>query len=207
MAERVSPDHPGFQKTFLRFYLRKGIVPWISFKRNPYRRAFFERYKWVSQYSSNADVLDVPCGMGWGTSLIKNTKSLTGVDIDSGSVEEAKSRYSNHATFRVGSMSGLDFADETFDLVVCLEGIEHVSKEIARDFVAESYRVLRPGGKLLVTSPHTESGEHSGNPYHIHEYQTEELRTVLREKYKVDQPISRSVSNLIVDFFCCEKST
>jgi ubiquinone/menaquinone biosynthesis C-methylase UbiE len=195
MAERISPDDPGFKKTFLRFYLRKGIIPWLSFKRNPYRQAFFARYEWVNQYSKDADVLDIPCGMGWGTSLIKHTKSLTGVDIDEASVEEAKQRYAKHATFQVGSMTGLDFPDETFDLVVCLEGIEHVSKEIAKSFVDESCRVLRPGGKLLVTSPHTQSGEHSGNPYHIHEYQTEELSAVLRQNYEVARPHSRSVSN------------
>ena len=205
MAERISPDHPGFRRTFLTFQLRKGFIPWICTKRNPFRTAFFKRYAWVSKYSKNAEVLDVPCGMGWGTSLIKGTKSVVGIDIDKESIEQANSLYADSATFQEGSMSQLEFENESFDLVVCLEGIEHVSKDIAMSFIDESFRVLKSGGKLLVSSPHTESGEHSGNPYHIHEYQTEEMKEVLKRRFEIIEHNSSHVSNLIVDFFACQK--
>jgi SAM-dependent methyltransferase len=45
----------------------------------------------------------------------------------------------------------LDFADATFDVVVCLEVIEHVGDPIA--LLAEIARVLKPGGRVLLTCP------------------------------------------------------
>jgi ubiquinone/menaquinone biosynthesis C-methylase UbiE len=73
-------------------------------------------------------------------------------------------------------MSRLEFPDCSFDIVACLEGIEHVSIEVGAKFLREAYRILRPGGQLFVTSPHPKTGGHSGNPFHVHEYRTEELR-------------------------------
>jgi len=204
MAERISPDAPEFANRWFR--LRRGFIPWISFKGNPYRRAFYRRYKWINQYSRNANVLDVPCGMGWGTSLIKNTKSLTGVDLDSEAVCEAKSKYGKHANFVVGSMEKLEFADKSFDVVACLEGIEHVPQAVALSFLSECKRVLVEDGYLLISSPHTPSGEHSGNEFHIHEYATEELRDILNDFFLIKNVESRTVGGLIVDFFTCRNS-
>ena len=204
MAERISPEAPEFRNKWFR--LRRGFIPWFSFKGNPYRKAFYRRYQWINEYAKNARVLDVPCGMGWGTSLIKGCSSLIGVDLDPEAVNEAQQRYGKKAEFRVGSMEKLDFADESFDLVACLEGIEHVPQSVALKFLAECQRVLVPGGHLLVSSPHTPSGEHSGNEFHVHEYGTEELNSVLVQYLTVKKIESRTVGGLIVDFFTCQKN-
>lgn len=46
---------------------------------------------------------------------------------------------------------GLPFADATFDVVVCVEVIEHVRNQPA--LMAEIYRVLKPGGRAIVSTP------------------------------------------------------
>ena len=205
MPERISPDDPAFKKTLFRFRLRRGFIPWIDLKRNAFRKAFFDRYRWVNQYSRDASVLDVPCGMGWGTSLIENTSRLVGVDIDADSISEAQQRYGDVAEFCVGSMADLDFPDASFDLVVCLEGIEHVSMELGAAFIKEAERILKSEGALLVTSPHTSSGVHSGNPFHLHEYQTDELKELLENHFVVGSIDSHAVAKLTVDYFVCRK--
>lgn len=204
MAERISPESKEFKNRWFR--LRKGFLPWFSFKSNPYRSAFFRRYQWVEKHAKKARLLDVPCGMGWGTSLIKGTTRLVGLDLADDAVVEAQKRYGHLAEFRSGSMASLPFDDGEFDVVACLEGIEHVPKEVASQFIQESYRVLSSNGKLLLSSPHTANGEHSGNPYHVHEYTTEEITELLATTFSVEDFHQRKVDNLIVDYFVCLRS-
>ena len=92
--------------------------------------------------------------MGWGTSLINGAKRITGVDISEEAVAEANRRYGNLATFKIGDMCNLDFEDESFDVISCLEGIEHVPMEIGEMFLKESERLLRPDGILLLILHH-----------------------------------------------------
>jgi 2-polyprenyl-3-methyl-5-hydroxy-6-metoxy-1,4-benzoquinol methylase len=164
MAERAHPDDSGFQDKW-DFCLRRGFLPWIRVKRNPYRKAFMWRYKWVSKNCRNKEVLDVPCGMGWGTSLIRGAKSVVGVDINAEAISEAKQRYEGRvAEFKLGDLGNLEFPSSSFDVVSCLEGIEHVPVEIGEKFIQESKRVLRPEGVLLLSSPYCRTMAHSGNP-------------------------------------------
>jgi SAM-dependent methyltransferase len=204
MAERAHPDDPCFRDK-VSFRLRCGILPWIQIERNPYRAAFFWRYEWVSDYCAGKDVLDVPCGMGWGTSQIRGAKSLVGLDISDDAIREANWRYGNAVRFQCGDMARLDFPTSSFDLVSCLEGIEHVSPEIGRRFLEASERILRPGGLLLLSSPYCRRAEHSGNPYHVHEYQPEEIRALLSERFAIENVITRDVDLMKVLYIRCRK--
>lgn len=200
MAERARPDDPGFQHAW-QFCVRARFIPWIEVKRNPYRDAFYARYKWASQYCKGRDVLDIPCGMGWGTSLLAGCRTLTGVDISSEAISEAQDRYGKKATFQVGNMANVGFDRNSFDVVVCLEGIEHVPADVGEVFLSEAGRVLRPGGRLLLTSPHCPTKQHSGNPYHLKEYRPKELRALLEKHFDVVEVDVRHVKNLIVSYF------
>jgi ubiquinone/menaquinone biosynthesis C-methylase UbiE len=202
MAERAHPDDPGFQDKW-SFCLRRGFIPWIGIERSPYKAAFHWRYKWVSQYCNNKTVLDVPCGMGWGTSLIRGAKRITGVDISQEAVAEANRRYGNLATFKTGDMSKLDFEDDSFEVISCLEGIEHVPVEIGGKFLKESERLLRPGGILLLSSPFCRTMAHSGNPFHIHEYQPDEIKSAVSGRFSIEEIVSRNVDIMTVLYMRC----
>ena len=102
-------------------------------------------------------------------------------------------------------MQRLNFAEASFDLVACLEGIEHVPVEIGQKFIKESYRVLRPNGLLMLTSPFMKNKQHSGNPYHVHEYQPDELQAALEKVFHIEDVIYRQVAKLTVMCAKCIK--
>ena len=202
MAERAHPDEPGFQDKWV-FRLRRGFFPWWTKSRSPYRAAFFWRYNWVNKYCVGLDVIDVPCGMGWGTSLISNARSLTGFDLSVDAISEAKKRYARFADFELGDMSKLNLPNDSVDIVSCLEGIEHVPFEVGQAFLSEASRVLRPGGMLLISSPYCRTMAHSGNPYHIHEYQPNEIKSMVTGSFSIEEIISRNVDIMTVLYMRC----
>lgn len=207
MAERAHPDDPGFSKiNKYRIKFIKGIIPILEAKINPYAKEFNWRYNWASTFCENKVVLDVPCGMGWGTSLIKNAKKVSGLDISQEAIKEAIKRYSNRKRdFTVGSMDNLPYLDDIFDIIICLEGIEHVPVKVGEKFVSEIWRILKSGGLMLLSTPQHISGKHSGNPYHVYEYSPKEILFLVENKFIVKEMISREVDDLIVYYFVFQK--
>jgi 2-polyprenyl-3-methyl-5-hydroxy-6-metoxy-1,4-benzoquinol methylase len=206
MAERAHPDDPRFEHFGWRIRLRRGWLPWVSRpKVNPYRAALEARYAWVNKFASRKRVLDIPCGTGWGTSMIQGASRLVGVDLDTEAVAFATSRYGKVASFEVGSMEKLTFSNGSFDIVACMEGIEHVPVAVGQGFLDEANRVLSFDGELFLSSPYCATGGHSGNPYHIHEYEPAEMRQLLERRFIIVEEHSRPVDNLIVQYFRAKK--
>ena len=204
MSERAHPDDPGFRDCV---ELRKlfGFIPVRRKVPNPYREALCWRYAVVNSHCKGKRVLDIPCGMGWGTSMLEGCSVLHGVDISSEAVEEARCRYGHRAVFNVGSMEQLEFPDRTFDLVSCLEGIEHVSEAVALSFLGEASRVLDTHGLLILSSPYCNTAPHSGNPYHLREYRSEEMNALLETHFLVEHAMARTVDNLTITLFHARK--
>ena len=95
--------------------------------------------------------LDVGCGDGRtaGVWLSEHAKSYTGVDVSSGAVGMARSLGLD--AICIDDAADLPFTDASFDVVVCLEVLEHLFDPQAA--ALEIARVLRPGGTLLATVP------------------------------------------------------
>jgi SAM-dependent methyltransferase len=77
------------------------------------------------------------------------------------------------------SLSGI--ADNSFDFAVTFQVIEHIKDDIA--FVNEIYRVLKPGGMLLLSTPNRPMSL-TRNPWHIREYTAAELSAVVGKKFQ-----------------------
>lgn len=88
--------------------------------------------------------LDLGCREQYWTEKLKaRGYEVTSVDLEP----------QNASVLRVDANDPLPFADESFDLVWCTEVIEHVLKP---EFtLAEINRVLKPGGKLLLSTPNS----------------------------------------------------
>lgn len=101
------------------------------------------------------DVLDVGCQ--WGATCIALSRAgarSCGVDIDEDFINGARLRADEQGVqidVRVGHSEAIPFPDESFDVVLLHNVIEHVRSH--RETVSELVRVLRPGGGLWLTGP------------------------------------------------------
>ena len=68
------------------------------------------------------------------------------------------------------------FESGSFDFVVCFQVIEHIKRDT--EFVREVARVLRPGGKFIVSTPNAPMSL-TRNPWHIREYTADEFQNLL----------------------------
>lgn len=98
-----------------------------------------------------ATILDLGCSDGAITQayLDQGAARAIGVDIDAGAITLAQERHNDpRLDFRLGSIDHIPLDDASVDSILCYDVFEHVSRP--REVLNECYRVLRPGGKLLI---------------------------------------------------------
>lgn len=126
-------------------------------------------------------VLELGCGIGRGTaSLIENAEHYTGLDKNETCIAELTERYPQH-DFKIVDLPDLSvFEDNTFDFAVTFQVIEHIKND--SKFLAEIHRVLKPGGKLILTTCNRKSSL-SRNPWHEREYTAVQLRDLMKKYF------------------------
>ncbi len=172
MAERAYPEELAYVNKTKYYYV------------------FIERYKFGKKYTKGKIILDVPCGSGWGTSLIDNANEVYGVDISLDAIQYARSHFKG--IFSQGSMCKLLFEDNKFDVALCFEGMEHITKEEGVIFINEIKRVVKRDGLIVGSVPIlNKNGEDTDNPYHKFEYPEDYLRILLEENFEIIEYISK----------------
>jgi dTDP-4-amino-4,6-dideoxygalactose transaminase/SAM-dependent methyltransferase len=149
----------------------------------------FARYKFAAQFVKDKKVLDIACGAGYGSKLLKEggAKAVDGVDISKEAINFAKTKY---------SIDGVNFAvadaetyspGKRYDAIVSFETIECV--EDLGTVLKNFHNLLEPGGMILisshnriVTSPKLKSVlEKPANPFHAREFTVQELLQELKQ--------------------------
>ncbi len=141
------------------------------------------RYCWAAQAVTGQSVLDAGCGTGYGLAILAEAgaSELTGVDIDPGAVAAAQDRAAERgATVAQGDLQALELPDDSFDVAVCFETIEHLASP--EQGLAELRRVVRPDGILIVSSPNPDVYP-SGNEHHLRELRPDELRQLVQSHF------------------------
>ncbi len=115
---------------------------------NPPRFQFFDRY--VPNWAG-LQVLDVGCGGGYTCEfLAKRGAKVAGVDSSQACIEAAKAHAIAQTLvidYRWGNAEALPFESAQFDVVTCVDVLEHVAS--AERAIAEIHRVSKPGGLFL----------------------------------------------------------
>lgn len=172
MVERADPECKGFQDRFFGLFKSRC------------KQYLYDRYSFCNGYISGKIVLDVPCGTGWGTSLLKGYTEVYGLDVSKEAIDYAADHFPGN--YVVGDMTKMPYAEDKFEVVICLEGFEHITFLEGQKFIKEAKRILVPGGKLIMSVPLLQNRMNSRNPYHLCEYYEPELKEILEREFEIE---------------------
>lgn len=139
-------------------------------------RIGLERYEFAARQARPGRLLDVACGVGYGTRLLTDrvpeVSAALGVDLSEAAVSYAEQKYANERT-RFVARDAMRFEDaEGFDTIVSIETIEHLPDPAG--FVDRLVPLLRPGGVFVGSVPTTPSVD--ANPHHLHDFSERSFR-------------------------------
>lgn len=140
------------------------------------------RYLLAKDYCSGRKVLDVACGEGYGSRLLKEwgATSVDGVDVSEEAVSHASQHFSREGIrFHCAPAEQLQdiFKGDRFDLIVSLETIEHLGDPAL--FLSQLRQLLNPGGSIIISCPNDWwyfPNQEDGNPYHLRKYHFDEFK-------------------------------
>jgi|SRR5208282_10216 len=143
------------------------------------------RYQFAAPFVGGKRVLDAACGVGIGTSFLlkAGARSCVGVDISQEAVAFGSQHYPG-PTFLLGDVQDMPLDNESIDVVVSFETMEHVSDPSR--FVSECHRVLVPGGLFVGSTPHDPvlGWIDPGNPFHLHEFSVRKMAGLLSTRFR-----------------------
>jgi len=146
-------------------------------------------YEWIAERVSGERVIDMACGEGYGSDVLAaRAAAVVGVDANPEAHEHARLRYrAPNLRFERALVEG--FAEPADD-VVFLQTIEHLGDPGA---ALEHFRSLvEPDGRVWLSTPNVltlapKGAERSGNPWHVHEYRSEEFEQLCRAHFATVQ--------------------
>lgn len=157
-------------------------VPGIAAENYWYRR-HEAAYVFAQPCVAGQSVLEVGCGEGYGTALLAaSARQVLGLDYDAPTVSHAAASYPQ-ASFARANLAALPVQSASVDALATLQVIEHVWNH--PEFVGECLRALRPGGRLIVTTPNrltfSPGLDTPLNPFHTREFTGAELSDLLSQ--------------------------
>jgi SAM-dependent methyltransferase len=138
-------------------------------------------YLALRSHCRGAVVLEAGCGEGYGADLLaRDAAAVVGLDYDVRTAAHVARAYPAVRVIR-GNLAALPLRSSTVDVVANLQVIEHLWDQ--EGFLAECARVLRPGGRLLVTTPNrttfSPGRDTPLNPFHTRELSPSEMDSLL----------------------------
>lgn len=168
-------------------------------EKSPWWAEHIHRYYSVLERMVGTEVvLDIACGTGFGSNMLaEKANRVIGGDIDSSIIAlNKKEWHRNNLDFQVLDATQLPFEDETFDILVSFETIEHSTEYEA--MLNEFKRVTKSGGLLFISTPNIYVNSPSGivtNPFHTQEFTPEALNNLIFEKKFTDYKLLGQLYN------------
>jgi len=130
----------------------------------------------------SGNVLEVGCGEGYGMELLApKAISYTAIDKYNTPLNPNLPGFNKIKFQQMNVPPFIGIEDNSFDFIVSFQVIEHIDDD--EFFSRELYRVLKPGGKLILTTPNIKMSL-TRNPWHVREYTPSGLKTLLSQVFK-----------------------
>lgn len=166
--------------------LAKGVERNITF-------AHFFRFSYVRHFTRggrfnncNKTILDLGCGKASLRKIMYHNSinmKYIGIDISKSPLEEALNLKSKEPAIYLNYdlNNGIPLVDNSADVIVCFEIIEHIGKNKGINLLKECYRVLKKDGVLFLSTPNTKYAENIYTKDHVYEWSDEEIEKELKK--------------------------
>lgn len=126
----------------------------------------YVRYRMASELVPGGAILEVGCGSAMGLSYLQaHARMAVGGDYTMGLLRESRRHLPDANLLRMDAQH-LPFRDHSFDVVLMLEMIYYVPDAAAA--IAEGRRVLKPGGRLMISVPNPNRPDFNPSPFSTH---------------------------------------
>jgi len=148
-----------------------------------------DRYRAILPFlHKGMKVLDFPCGSGYAYPIFKQKKVIyQGMDYDQETLWYAmKVFYNSQKVFTIRDMREPYLPADTYDVAVCIEGIEHIERKYHAPLIRAFHSSLKNKGKLIISTPEAPngSGPSKDNKYHLCELTRADLKGLLKRYFR-----------------------
>jgi 2-polyprenyl-3-methyl-5-hydroxy-6-metoxy-1,4-benzoquinol methylase len=107
----------------------------------------------ISNIESNSMILDYGCSVGRAASIFASCgHKVIGVDVVEKNLKKANEHcFETH--LRINQSEKMPFNHNSFDLIFSSQVIEHLHRRDGYDFIEEAFNLLKPNGKIFITTP------------------------------------------------------
>jgi ubiquinone/menaquinone biosynthesis C-methylase UbiE len=147
---------------------------------NPVHQRLLFPYEHVSKLV-HGNLLEIGCGTGRGVAVLADKISdYTGVDKNEELMNQLSKDYPQFKFIDMFLPPLKDIPSNTYDFVITFQVIEHIENDDY--FLKEAARVLKPGGKLYLTTVNKKFSL-TRNPWHVREYLAHELEALMKKHF------------------------
>ncbi len=144
------------------------------------------RYRLALNYiQHNTIILDMACGIGYGSYIIatkKKIKQIDSVDISQEAIAYAKKYYGkSNINFIQGNALTLILKEDKYDVAISFETIEHVEDD--NSLLQQFYRALKKDGFLICSTPNEKNMpfDKIKFPHHIKHYEPKKIKAMIEK--------------------------
>ena len=143
----------------------------------------------AKEFVFGKEVLEIGCGTGYGANhLSGSASSIVAIDIREGGISYCQDKYGkDNLVFLEADGLKLPFKDNSFDIALSFQVVEHIEPKSVLNYLTEIKRVLKKEGTFILSTPNKRLRllpfQKPRNPEHRKEYGHNELKNLLSKVF------------------------